>query len=558
MKKEQIHTIIIGHKNPDTDSVSASCALAEFKRRTGLRNVAACRCGMVGERTEYLFKKFNTPLPALKSDVYPRVRDILMSDTFYINEDEALFFALDKLNKLLLSRIPVIDDRKHYKGMLSLFSMLGSILQTTAEDSSGMTGRNVFSSLDLIVKVLEGEAVSLFDSDKEQNFSVYVAAMNVESFKEHVPYENPESLAIIVGDRTDIHLQAINLGTRLIIVTGARQVDPLVLQVAKERNISIVKTPLDSATVVRRLKFSTPVRKLMKNEVACFRLDDCLKDIKHTVMADSDDIFPVVNRNGELCGCFNRTDFARGGENCHLILVDHNEFEQSVEGVYDVNVIEVVDHHRFNMPAQNSPIRITCDIVGSTCTLIGEMFMAHRMSIPKNIAGIMQGGIISDTLLLRSPTSCERDRIMLEKLEKITGVNSEELMHEIFTIGSVIAKSDPEKLFLADSKNFTHLDKFNFTISQVEEVSFDEFYNREAVLFEAAKKFVSQRRSDFFGLLVTNVEQENSILLAVGNQEILDNLPFRKLSDNLYDLPGVLSRKKQLLPQILKLLDSLA
>lgn len=557
MKNDQIHTIIIGHKNPDTDSVSASCALAEFKRRTGLRDVTACRCGMVGERTEYLFKKFNTPLPALKSDVYPRVRDILMDETFFINEDEALFFALAKLNKLLLSRIPVTDGKKRYKGMLSLFSMLESVLQTTAEDSSGMTGRNVYSSLDLIVKVLEGEAISLFDSAKEQDFSVYVAAMNVESFKEHVPYDNPDALAIIVGDRTDIHLQAINLGARLIIVTGARKVDPLVLQVAKERNISIVKTPLDSATVVRRLKFSTPVRKLMKNDVVCFRLDDYLKDIKHAVMSDSDDIFPVINRNGELCGCFNRTDFGRGGENCHLILVDHNEFEQSVEGVYDVNVIEVVDHHRFNMPAQNAPIRITCDIVGSTCTLVAEMFMAHRITIPKNIAGIMQGGIISDTLLLRSPTSCERDRRMLEKLEKITGVNSEELMHEIFTIGSVIAQNEPEKLFLTDSKNFTHLDKFNFTISQVEEVSFDEFYNREAVLLEAAKEFQTSHRVDLFGLLVTNVEQENSILLAVGSPEILDNLPFRKLSDNLYDLPGVLSRKKQLLPQILKLLDSL-
>ena len=190
--------------------------------------------------------------------------------------------------------------------------------------------------------------------------------------------------------------------------------------------------------------------------------------------------------------------------------------------------------------------------------LIGEMFLSHRMSIPKNIAGIMQGGIISDTLLLRSPTSCERDRIMLEKLEKITGVNSEDLMREIFTIGSVIANGKPETLFLADSKNFSHLDKFNFTISQVEEVSFDEFYNREADLLCAAKEFQKHRKLDLFGLLVTNVEQENSILLAVGNHEILENLPFRKLSDNLYDLPGVMSRKKQLLPQILKLLDSLA
>ena len=193
MKKEQTQTIIIGHKNPDTDSVSASCALAEFKRRLNIRNVTACRAGMVGERTEYLFKKFNVPLPVLKSDVYPRVRDILLEETFSVCENEALFFALVKLNSLLISRIPVVDEKKRYKGMLSLFSMLGSILNT-GEDSSGMTGRNVYSSLDLIVRVLEGEALSLFDSADEQIFSVYVAAMNVESFREHVPYKNPEQI----------------------------------------------------------------------------------------------------------------------------------------------------------------------------------------------------------------------------------------------------------------------------------------------------------------------------------------------------------------------------
>ncbi|MBQ9788862.1 MAG: putative manganese-dependent inorganic diphosphatase [Lentisphaeria bacterium] len=555
-KKYSDEIVVIGHRNPDTDSVAASYALAELKKSLGIKNVVAARAGLVSERTEYLFKKFNTPLPQLKVDVYPRVRNIMDRDFAALHESSSLFEGIKMLERAKLSRIPVVDRKNHYKGMLSIFSLLDSFLHIGNNKNTALVDRNVISSLNLIIDVLEGEAVSLFDEKKEQNFSVFVAAMNEASFSEHVPADKPEELAIIVGDRTNIHLKAIHLGIRLIIVTGSKEIDPVVLQAAKDRRISIIKTPFDSATVVRRLKLSCPIGTLIQDDVPKFRMEDALSDIRHVVFADTDDIFPVVNRYGDLIGTFARVNFDNH-HGCKLILVDHNEYEQSVKGIEQVQVVEIVDHHRLNLPPQTNTIKVTSDIVGSTCTLVGEMFLMYQQAIPKNVAGILQGGIIADTLLLRSPTATERDAAILRMLEKISGVKSEELMKEIFQLGSVIVNKSPRELFATDCKTFKHLDNYIFSIAQVEELGFNEFYNKKSEIVQAAKLYTQEEHLDFFGLLVTDVQSENSLLLLVGDHEILENIPYKKLEDNLYDLPGILSRKKQLLPQILKLLDTL-
>lgn len=555
-KKCSDEIIVIGHRNPDTDSVAASFALTELKKALGVKNIVAARAGLVSERTEYLFKKFNTPLPQLKVDVYPRVRNIMNRDFIALNEHASLFEGIKMLEKAKLSRIPVVDNKNHYKGMLSIFSLLGSFLHVGDNRNNTLVDRNVISSLKLILEVLEGEAVSLFDEKKEQNFSAYVAAMNETSFGEHVPADKPEELAIIVGDRTNIHLRAIHLGIRLIIITGAKEIDPVVLQAAKDRKISIIRTPFDSATVVRRLKVSCPIGTLIQDDVPTFRCEDTLSDIRHTVFSDTDDIFPVVNRYGELIGTFARVNFDDNNGN-KLILVDHNEYEQSVKGIEQIQVIEIVDHHRLNLPPQTNTIKVTSDIVGSTCTLVAEMYLMYQINIPKNIAGIMQGGIIADTLLLRSPTATERDERILRMLEKISGVKSESLLKEIFQLGSVIANKTPKELFSVDCKKFKHLDRYVFNIAQIEELGFSEFYKKKDELTQTAKVYVKEEKLDFFGLLVTDVQSENSLLLLVGEQEIMEIIPYKKLEDNLYDLPGILSRKKQLLPQLLKILDNL-
>lgn len=456
-----------------------------------------------------------------------------------------------------MPRLPVTDSDGFYCGMLCLYTLLGDLLNIDQKErSTALTGRVVHSSAALICRVLEGEALHMSRADQEQDFEVYVAAMNIDSFKEHIPRRSPQSLAIVVGDRVDVHLMAININARLVIVTGSRKVDPVILQAAKARGVSVIKTPLDSATVIRRLKFSCPVEVAMQH-VSPYSPDDRLSDIRSMVMREHDDVFPVANADGTLAGAFRKQDM-EGVDSCKLILADHNEFDQAIAGVEEVPVIEVVDHHRFGMPPTHMPIHINCDIVGSSCTLLTEMYRAARGDPSPGTAGVMMGGVVTDTLMLRSPTSTARDKRALEYLQLISGVDPERLLEDIFKVGSLIARSTPEQVIGADCKTFRHGEHTAFALAQVEEVGFDEFRAQQDQLQKAAEAMLRENGLDFFGLLVTNVVAENSLLLAIGKHALLEKLPYRKIGTNLWDLPGVLSRKKQLLPQILKLLDDLA
>jgi len=491
-----------------------------------------------------------------RRDVHPRIRDIMNPSPLAVTKGNSLIEAISLLEKNRVQRIPVIDGDNRYCGMLSLFLLLDDLIQISGNAAeSGLTGRKVRSSIALIRDVLNGEPLSLHREHESQDFEVYVAAMNIESFKEHIPRGNPEALAIVVGDRADIHLMSINIGARLMIITGSRQVDDVVIQAAIARGVSIIKTPFDSATVIRRLKFSSPVELLVQPEADTFTPEDRLCDIRRRVFARRDDIFPVIDDGGGLLGTFNKGDLERV-KPFQLILVDHNEFDQSIEGIEEVPVIEVVDHHRLGMPPTATPIRITCDCVGSTCTLVTEMFIHEGVELSPSTAGVLLGGIISDTLMLRSPTTTARDRMALHHLQRIAGVDAEHLTAEIFQVGSLIARMSPQEVLFADRKDFTS-GKISFAVSQVEEVSFAQFMERLQQLRDEATIMLREEGLDGFCLLVTNVVRENSLLLAVGRRDMLELLPYRRLQDNLYDLPGILSRKKQLLPQLLKAVAAL-
>ncbi len=542
--------IVVGHRNPDVDSVAASHALAELKKAQGVASVQAACAGLPGARAEYLFERFQVPLPPSRNDVFPCVRNLLNPEAPWIAKGESLYDAILLLEQHHVARLPVVDAEGRYHGMLSLFALLGDLLQST---DSGLTGRKVRSSLNLIIEVLAGEVLSLADPEIEQDFEVYVAAMNVESMKEHIPRERPEQLALVVGDRSDIHLLGIGLGVRLMIITGSREIDDVVLAAARARGVSVIKTSFDSATAVRRLKFSSPVELLMRTDVEAFHLDQRINDIRGFISADPADNFPVVDFDGKFLGSFTKNDLDNRVP-LQVVLVDHNEFDQGIQGLETVPVIEVVDHHRLGMPPTSLPIKITCDVVGSTCTLITEMFLAAQLPIPAATAGIMLGGIITDTLLLRSPTTTARDRMAVRYLEQQCGVAGEELMRELFAIGSSIARLEAPALLMQDKKDFSS-GKFTFAVSQVEEASFEEFYTHEQALLDAVKELVQRENLNFFGLLVTNVVRETSLLLVWGDEWILRRLPYRKIHDHLYDLPGVLSRKKQLLPVLLKMIE---
>ena len=542
--------LVSGHRNPDVDSIASAVALAELRRRQGAGNITAVCPGLLPERAAWLLKRFNTAPPPRWSDVSLRVRDVTETAEI-LSGGTTLFDAVRQLGVSGFSRLPVADESGRYLGMLSPMTLLSRLLHLDSEGS--LAGRRIYSSIELIGKILEAEILSGVRKEKTQHFQVYVAAMSLDSFASHIPENCSDELALIVGDRPDIHLQALRRKIRLLIVTGDREVDPLVREAAQGCGVSVLQTKLDSATVIRRLKFSVPLEhlNLEKQQGIVLSPDDRLRDVRGDILNSPEDVIPVTDASGKISGVVRKKVFT-GEPPRKMILVDHNELEQSLPGVEELPVIEVVDHHRIGMMPTASPIKFTGDTVGSTCTLVASMFRAAGESLSPELAGILLGGIVTDTLFLKSPTTADLDRRMAEWLEKVSGVQGAELMAGLLQIESPLATKDAAGVLSADRKDYTD-GPVHFALSQIEESNLELLHQRFGELSAELDRVIAEDKLDFAGLLVTDAVRENSELLIRGSKLLIQKLPYARRRDGLFSLPGVLSRKKQLLPQILAL-----
>lgn len=539
---------VIGHRNPDVDSLVSAAALAELRRRGGMANVEALCPGNFPERAKYLFKRFGIAQPRVCHDIYLRVSDIMDGSVPTLAAGTTLFEAVGALNGTGLPQLPVVDGDGRYVGMLNPLNLLSKLLDI-GRASDGLGGRRIHTSIDLIAKVLHAEVLVASEADVIQDFQVYVSAMSIERFGEQLPKEN-RTLAVISGDRPDIHLKALQRQIRLLIVTGNQRVEDLILKEAKNRGVSILRTSFDSAAAIRRLKFSVPVEFFgFDGQNSPLGPGERLASLRHRIMAQAEDVLPVVDKDGKYLGSVMKRDISAEPP-YSLILVDHNEIEQGIHGVEDLPVIEVVDHHRIGMPPTANPIKFTGDVVGSTCTLVAMMYRSAGESLTPGMAGLLLGGIVADTLNLKSPTTAETDRKMATWLEKISGVTCDDLMAGMSQIDSPLASQSPEDVINSDRKSYVSSGR-RFALSQVEETNFALLHQRKAELEQALRAIAATEQLDFIALMVTDAVRENSELLVFGKSEILRNLPYRKIDDGLYALPGILSRKKQLLPQML-------
>ncbi|MCP4179839.1 MAG: putative manganese-dependent inorganic diphosphatase [bacterium] len=545
--------IIIGHKNPDTDSMVSAVAYAEYKTLIGIKNVIAGCTGFPNSRTDYLFKKFDVKLPNLITDVTPMLKDVMSSEQYTLKLGQILLEAMDMFYENQRSRLPVIDEKYNFIGMISLFDLSSRLLVSSSESEdigSVILTRKVKTTINLAAKTLKATALSLHNENEMEDLNVYVAALSLGSFRNHILKHSPDDIAVVVGDRDDIHFMAVELGVRLLIITGNAHINEGLLNLAKEKRTSILQTSLDSVTAVRQLKFSMPVEYMVQKNCITYNHKDKITDVKHSIMTSNEDTFPVLNSKGKFKGTVSKNNMD-DINNTKLILVDHNNMNQAVEGADEVPIIEILDHHHLDYPTTTLPITVHNDVVGSTCTLVTEKFRYTGITPEPKIAGILMGAIIDDTLFLKSPTTTERDSSAIKWLEEICKVSAEDLASEIFNVGSVIANNPPEKVLTIDKKNYT-LGKITFSIAQVEEANFCNFKDKFDELRNAAIKIQNNEKLDLFGLIVTNLPKGTSWMLAVGKRPLLEILKYEQLKNNLYDLPNILSRKKQLIPQLMK------
>lgn len=546
---------VSGHRNPDIDSLASACALAWLRSRQGMPGVSAICPGIMSERAHYLFSRFGLPEPEVRTDLYVRISDIMTASPATITAGTTLWEGFRALRRTGYQRLPVTDGDGHYLGMLSPMCVLNKFLNLSSDGDSILAGREIDTSIDLIRQVLNAESITSFRSSERQRFMVYVAAMQADSFEAHLPPERNSDLAIIVGDRPDIHLRVLQRRIRLLIVTGSNPVDPAVVEQARRQEVTILRCSEDSAAVIRRMPFAVPVENAgLRGRSLILSPDDKLRDVATRVGSHFEDVVPVVDAAGLLCGLVLKSLIAQPPP-FHVILVDHNEIEQSLPGVEGIPVIEIVDHHRIRTLPTDQPIRFTSDTVGSTCTIVARMCKQAGMIPDAPLSGLLLAGIITDTLNLKSPTTTLEDRETAAWLQQLSGTTGEQLMQELSDIASPLASEECSDALNADRKNY-HEGSIHFALAQIEETNLELLDQKQEQLRLAMEKIRSDEMLAFIGLLVTDPVRANSRLLLCGKSKFAAALPYRQLADGIYDLPGVLSRKKQLLPQILSAVRS--
>jgi len=538
---------VVGHRNPDTDSVCSAIAYAELCQRQGRENVFPGRAGHLNRQTEFVLDTLDQQPPLLLTDVYPRLRDTVGDQPAVIDAGAPLMQALELMRQRDIRMLPVVDSDNLPLGAL----ILKRLTEHVFLPREGQPIRQVLTSPSSIQVCLQATAVNLVDEARTDQFDLFVGAMSVDSFHKRLADADPQSIAVFVGDRQDIQRVAIELGIRLLVVTGGLSIDDDLLSLACERGVSVLCTPFDTATSALLARMSTPVQHLADTDIPKAHLDDRLDEMRKVLMRSSSPGVMVLDDDGRVCGVVTKSNLLRSSS-LKLVLVDHNELSQAVPGADQVDILEVIDHHRLGNFHTDAPIRFINQPLGSTCSVIATLYRQAGIEPEPRIAALMLAGLLSDTVLLKSPTTTEVDRELVVWLEKSSGLDSLVFGRQMFQAGSTLAAyPSMEALLMADFKEYT-VDDRRFGIGQAEVVGFQEFEGRREEILQGLESLVDKRNLGLAGLLVTDIVQQNSQFVVRGDRDLISAIGYPQLESGLFELKGVLSRKKQLIPHLLR------
>ncbi|MGH7980246.1 MAG: putative manganese-dependent inorganic diphosphatase, partial [Limisphaerales bacterium] len=402
---------VIGHRNPDTDAICSAVGYAEFKRRTGMPEAVAARCGDTNGRIDFVLDRFGVPPPRFVADVSPKVSDVMQRRMLSVTPEAIAADALRMMDERNIRILPVLDEEKHCHGLLSLFKLTKFLFPAANRQ---MDSRRVLSSLDNLARTLHGQVVASFEPGREEELIMLIGAMSVESFARRLKTFLTEKIIIIVGDRQDIQYAAIREGVRVIIVTGGLEIERDVVENAMRKRVSIISSPHDTATTSTLCRAAVAVKNVLNEGFVSFAEGAPLAAACREARASGHQIFPVLDTENRVAGIVSKTDFLKRVER-KLILVDHNELSQAVQGADKVEILEIIDHHRIGALTTSQPILFRNEPVGSTSTIVADCFFQYGIPLPPPIAGLLLAGIVSDTLNLTSPTATSRDGEILKK-----------------------------------------------------------------------------------------------------------------------------------------------
>jgi len=536
-------TFVIGHKNPDMDAICSALAYAEFKRATGDGTVLAARCGNTNERIDYVLHRFGFEPPIFLSDVSPRVEDVMETTVITAQSEEPIFHALSQMRASQIRGLPVIDRTSRCIGLLSTHKLTDYLL--LKEPNPACT---VHASLADIRESLDACVAAGVPSSQPEIYSLLVAAVAEKSFCSLLEGAALRTTIVIVGDRPRIIELAAEAGIGALLLTRGYQPTEAVLKLCKKNGTVVFLTALDTSSTLIHIRSAIQACQMLDEKFQALSADLPLEEARRTLALSSQSTFPVLGQDGVLLGVFSKSDFLKPIPR-QLILVDHNELSQAVVGANEIPIIEILDHHRLGSISTETPILFVNRPVGSTCTIIATSYQTAQQPIPTNVAGILMAGLISDTLNLTSPTTTAVDRQILDHLAHITKINPARLAEEIFAVGSPLLTLTSQQAITADCKEYRERG-CAFTISQIEEISFSHFLEKRESLLTALEMYRLEHGYLFSALLVTDVNTQNSLLLMRGDENYLRQIDYPSEDRFIWQLDGIVSRKKQLLPYL--------
>lgn len=533
---------IIGHKNPDTDSICSAIAYADIKNRLNSgKKYAAKRAGQINEETEYVLKRFGVEAPGYLSDVGTQVKDMEIRETPGVPNNISIKDAWSIMKKSSAVTLPITKEDGQLEGLITTGDIANSYMD--AHDNYFLS--NARTQYRSIANTVEGTVVTGNSHGYFIRGKVVIGAAHPNKLGEFLEEED----LVILGDRYEDHLCAIEQNVSCMIVCNNAEVSHDIVEAAERNQCVVIRSSLDTFTVARLINQSIPVKHIMKKEnLITFQTDDFTDNIKDIMVKTRHRAFPVVNKHGKYIGTVSRRNLL-GMKKKQLILVDHNEKTQAVDNIDAAEILEIIDHHRLGSLETLQPIMFRNQPVGCTATIMYQMYTEKALEISPAIAGLLCSAIISDTLMFRSPTCTSADKMAAGALALIAGINIEEHAKEMFTAGSNLRGKTAEVIFYQDFKRFT-ADTVNFGVGQISSMNAEELVDLKQRLIPFMQHECGKNGISMVFFMLTNILEECSEIICYGegSGRLVEEAFEVKEAQGGYILPGVVSRKKQLIP----------
>ena len=548
-QKQKKRTVcVIGHKNPDTDSICAAISYTYLKKQLekpdGGYQYVACRAGSVSAETQFVLDYFHVPQPLFIENIGTRVKDLEIRRTPGVDAKISVKDAWNLMNTQNVFTLPITDAESHLQGLITINDIAKSYMD---ENDSAIVSvartpyRNIMETLD--AEMVVGDPEASFTEGK-----VVIAAANPDVMENYI---NPHDM-VILGNRYESQLMSILAGAGCIVVCLGAPVSKTIQHMAKEKGTTILVTPLDTYTVARLINQSMPIDFFMKSDnLITFHLGDFTDQIKEIMSKKRYRDFPVLDKRGAYIGTISRRNLLNARKRA-LILVDHNEVSQAVDNVENAEILEILDHHKIGTLQTINPVFFRNQPVGSTSTIVYEMYRENNVEIPKTIAGLLASAILSDTLIFRSPTCTMMDRMAAEHLAKIAGIEPEEYARKMFRAGSDLKNRTPEEIFYTDFKTF-EVNEETIGIGQITSMDEEELADIRDRIKPFIEKAYEQHGLSLAFFMLTNIIDESTTMICYGKhaQELLESAFGVAVEDHIAKMPGIVSRKKQVVPVIM-------